>query len=117
MVPDVAIQYSGTKMFLSPLRDASYLTVKYGLEPETMSQFVNVINKYGVDLFFDVGANIGAYSWTARKYGVKNILLLEPDPVNCRLIRKSLAVNGIKNCFLVEAAAFSSTKLLPIYYY
>lgn len=46
-----------------------------------------------VDLFVNVGANIGYYTCIAAKLG-KRVIAFEPDPANCRLLLKNLHLNG-----------------------
>lgn len=39
--------------------------------------------------FFDVGANVGQYTWEVRKVCPnRNILAFEPDPENIKLLEK-----------------------------
>jgi len=104
-LPDTSTKYCGIKMFLSPLRDASWIALKYNMEVATRREFIKIIKAENIELFFDVGANLGAYTWTAREHGVKNSVMIEPDPTNSRLIRKTIAKNRINNCLLIEAAA------------
>ena len=48
-------------------------------------------------LFLDVGANIGIYSWMARKYCDGQIFMFEPDVTNCRLLLKTMIKTETKN--------------------
>ena len=47
------------------------------------------------NLFLDVGANIGTHSLHAAKLGFKQVLSLEPDPTNFKLLQANIALNGL----------------------
>jgi FkbM family methyltransferase len=52
----------------------------------------------------DLGANIGMTSlWLARRYGIAQVVAVEPDPGNALLLRRNLAQNGMR-AVVVEAA-------------
>jgi FkbM family methyltransferase len=102
-------------MYLSPLRDASWIFLKHEMEVNAKHALAQLIKEEGIDLFFDIGANLGAYSWIAREHGVKYSIMLEPDPVNANLIRKTIEKNKLNDCFLIEAAAASETSILTFF--
>jgi FkbM family methyltransferase len=62
-------------------------------------------------VFFDIGANIGTYSWNALDAGIKDIYLFEPDPTNQRLVSKTISNNIIKNAFLFPIALGKNVEL------
>lgn len=56
--------------------------------------------------FVDVGASLGDYSLVAsRLVGPRGkVIAFEPDPVNCRWLRKSIERNGLTNVELYQEA-------------
>lgn len=68
-----------------------------------------------VDVFFDVGANIGSYSWLAKEHRVRDIFMFEPDQTNCRLLMRTLRANLLEHVFLVPFAASASAGVATFY--
>src|SRR5258708_21292476 len=61
------------------LRDASWLTIT--LEPQVCDAFALVLRVTEPKVFWDVGANLGFYSWLVRQHpSIQQVLLFEPDP-------------------------------------
>ena len=89
------------------IRDASTWISKGNLEESSVVQFRHILNASQIELFFDIGANVGTYSWIARSEGVKEILLFEPDVTNQRLLGATIQRNSIDNCFLMPFAVSS----------
>ena len=60
--------------------------------------------------FWDIGANIGFYSWLllSAKPGL-DVTMLEPLPANCALIRQTIQRNALSTTRLLEAAASDHT--------
>jgi FkbM family methyltransferase len=58
------------------------------------------------DTFVDIGANVGYFTLLAASLvGPEGtVIAFEPSPDNCRLLRRSLAQNGLTNVRLVEKA-------------
>jgi FkbM family methyltransferase len=49
--------------------------------------------------FWDIGANIGFYSWYVRKHpAVQQVIMFEPDPINFALITRTIRKNAISDC-------------------
>ena len=76
------------------LRDFSWVIRTDNAEPETCGMFkkLNTIFKPGI--FFDIGANIGFYTWFL--YSLNNQMkcyCFEPDPTNFKLIQKTIKRN------------------------
>jgi FkbM family methyltransferase len=61
------------------------------------------------DTVIDIGAYIGWYTiQTARAVGpAGRVIALEPDAPNRRQLESNLAVNGLTNCTIIPAAAWS----------
>ena len=69
-----------------------------------------------VDLFVNVGANIGFYTLMAQTVGVRTIAF-EPEPVNCQFFCKNMMINGfVENLELWPVAVGSPPpRILEIY--
>ncbi len=93
------------KVAIRFLRDLSWIVTPTALEPEIRQAFDLVLTLTKPAVFWDIGANVGIYSWLVRQYSsVKNVVLFEPDPVNCSLIKKTLKRSNIQNCELLNVA-------------
>jgi FkbM family methyltransferase len=69
------------------------------------------------DAYIDIGANKGEFAiHAALKVGAQgNILAFEPEPENCKWIRKSIEESVIHNITLVEGAVGSENGSLNLY--
>ena len=113
--PDVAIRMNGIKVYLKLLRDLSLILPHQGKECATKEAFSSLLRVYSIDVFFDVGANIGSYSWLAKEHRVSNIFMFEPDRANCRLLMRTLRANRLDHVFLVPFAASASAGVAKFY--
>ncbi|MBV2350353.1 FkbM family methyltransferase [Synechococcus sp. HK05] len=114
--PDVAIRMNGFKVYLKLLRDLSLILPHQGKERATQQAFSSCLGWGGcVDVFIDVGANIGSYSWLAKEHRVNDIFMFEPDPANCRLLMRTLRANRLEHVFLVPFAASTSAGVATFY--
>ena len=82
----------GHKVALRPLTHASIRWKKNRLEPNIRRLICKVLlhlNKIEKDVyFFDIGANIGLYTWEVQKKFPNNkIISFEPDPKNFELLK------------------------------
>ena len=59
-------------------------------------------------LFIDVGAHVGYYTLLASKIA-KEVIALEPDPFNYKILRINLRINGISNAYALNIAASNYT--------
>jgi hypothetical protein len=89
---DVAIKGDfARKIYVKAITHSSFYMVSGALEPRIKRLFLALLEKIPPEsLFFDVGANIGLYTWLAA--GVRNdlkIFAFEPDPQNFRLLTKT----------------------------
>lgn len=103
--PDFAIGLNGCTVYVKLLRDLSLILPHRGQEAVTKSVFSSLLSRYEVDVFFDVGANVGMYSWIAKECNVRDIFMFEPDQTNCRLLMRTLQSNSLEHVFLVPFAA------------
>lgn len=98
------------KVAIKFLRDFSWLSNSANNEPEIVSAFKLVLNTMQPKTFWDIGSNIGFYSWFVRQYpSIKNIVLFEPDPTNYALIQKTILKNNILICEAINIAVSDKT--------
>lgn len=86
------------------LRDLSLILPHDGKEEKTRGRFDQLLRTYTPDVFLDIGANVGIYSWHARSRGVPVIFLFEPDRVNARLLAQTIKANHFSSLFLIPCA-------------
>jgi FkbM family methyltransferase len=97
------------KVALRPFTHASIRWKKQWLEPG-ISKLVSKIakeldNQNDQGWFFDVGANVGLYSWEVRKVSPhRKILAFEPDPENIKLLEKTLNGANFENVEICKCA-------------
>jgi FkbM family methyltransferase len=112
---DVAIRMNGVQVYLKLLRDLSLILPHQGNEIVTKKAFSLMLLQHPVDVFLDVGANIGSYSWLAKEHGVNDIFMFEPDRTNCRLLMRTLRANRLEHMFVVPFAASASAGVAVFY--
>lgn len=84
------------RMAMKLVRDASWIAI--ALEPEVRAAFSLVLDVIEPRVFWDIGANLGFYSWVVRQHSpVQQVVLFEPDPTNFELITKTIRKNGVSN--------------------
>ena len=113
--PDVAIRMNKFQVYLKLLRDLSLILPHQGKEIATKNAFSLLLLQHPVDVFLDVGANIGTFSWLAKEHGVSEIFMFEPDHTNCRLLMRTLHSNRLEHMFVVPFAASSSAGVAVFY--
>lgn len=88
------------------LRNISWVLRSRSLSPELGALFLALNKTFILHSFWDVGANIGYYSWLMITHNHNlDIVLFEPDPDNICLIKQTIKNNKISRAYLVEAAA------------
>jgi len=93
---DVAIKF---------VRDANWIATPAAVEGQIQRAFTLVLDLLRPAVFWDIGANIGFYSWFVRRHSsIREVVMFEPDPVNFSLIQKTIRKNSITNCRAVNAA-------------
>lgn len=105
--PDVSCRIGDVRASIKLLRDASVLVGGSCNESKSVQVFTKLLLDQKIDLFFDIGANIGLYSWIAKAHKVEDVLLFEPDETNQRLLRKTIRRNSLQGCFLWPLAVSS----------
>jgi len=109
--PDFTLKICGIHTSIKLLRDLSLVFPHDGLEQKSIAYFRKTLEEQSIDVFFDIGANIGTYSWNALEVGVGDIYLFEPDTTNQRLVSKTISYNKIKNAFLFPMALGKDAEL------
>lgn len=94
---------------LRSITHASIWWNKKKLEPRLTNLFEKIIGQLNQkkedSYFYDVGANIGLYSWLFRKLSSnRKILAFEPDPKNFELLQMTKENSKIKNINLFNIA-------------
>lgn len=73
------------------VRNASYWLNRRTIEPEILALFIAMQNLFAPKTFWDIGANIGFYSYLLKSWNRNiEILMFEPDPVNVELINQTI---------------------------
>ena len=79
------------------------------LEPGIRRLVKNIAKELDVQndqgCFFDVGANVGLYTWEVNKIcRYRKILTFEPDPENIKLLEKTLSGANLQNLEIYKCA-------------
>ena len=91
------------------LRDMPWLTGRSLAEPEVHHALSKLNSLLEPKVFWDVGANLGFYSWALlAKNEFLTAKLFEPDPENQRLIQKTIRRNGFTTAELDSRALSDS---------
>jgi FkbM family methyltransferase len=66
--------------------------------------------------FFDVGANVGLYTWEVHKVcPLRKILAFEPDPENIKLLERTLSGANFKNVEIYKCALSNQLTEIPFF--
>lgn len=96
---DIRLPSTGTRVAVKLLRDTSWVANPAALEPEIRAAFKAVLDEYQPAVFWDIGANIGFYSWFVKQHpSIEHVVMFEPDPTNFALIQRTIRKNAIANC-------------------
>jgi FkbM family methyltransferase len=76
-----------------------------GKENAERELFRTVAGLHHIKSFWDIGANIGQYTWEFLSLpGERHAVLIEPDPRNIATISKTIAMSRLTNCDLMRTA-------------
>jgi len=111
LTPYVAVRH-GSDTYIVPTGDyrmGTFFSTGRRIEWKVLSKALAALAAAGVGaekgLFIDGGANIGTTVLAALAAGFERVIAIEPDPVNVRLLRANVALNGWQdNVHVVEAA-------------
>ena len=97
------------KVALRPFTHASIRWKKQRLEPGISKLVTKIAKELDVHndqgWFFDVGANVGLYSWGVHEVcSLRKILAFEPDPENIKLLEKTLSKANLPNLTIFKCA-------------
>jgi FkbM family methyltransferase len=102
--PEFRFHYKGIKVWGKLIRNFSTIASPEGQEAESTRIFSEQIQSKNSELFLDIGANIGLYSWIAVSHRVKEIYLFEPDLINVGLLAKTIKGNSLEACCIIPMA-------------
>ncbi|NKE48768.1 FkbM family methyltransferase [Roseomonas frigidaquae] len=93
-------------IYIDPLRNTQELfTRSYAVEEEVQQCLLGLIDQIEFRHFFDIGANIGFYTWLVHaKSPGTTCHLFEPDRHNVRILSKTAKRLGAKNLIINELA-------------
>ena len=78
------------------MRDFSRLISDGSTEPRTERCFDAILAGFQPDFFWDIGANIGDYSWRVANWSDQtDIWMFEPDALNIKLLRRTISRNRL----------------------
>ncbi len=98
------------KVAVKLLRDLPWWLSSWGISTNiesmsvkaTLTKVFEVVNP---SVFWDVGGNIGYYSWIALSLNSDvEVVLFEPDKTNIGLLEKTIAKNNLKTARIIKAA-------------
>jgi FkbM family methyltransferase len=93
------------KVYIKFLRDFSWVVNSKILNQELASLFLAIHKVYQPKTFWDVGANIGFFSWLLLDQNQEmQVVLFEPDPDNISLLQKTIDRANLSNVLLIDSA-------------
>jgi FkbM family methyltransferase len=98
-------------IYASSSRNISFILSRGRLfEADERRHFAKILDMLDVRRFWDIGANIGIYGFSALSMRpFCHIVLVEPDQYNRRLLRKTIDLNRLTGVSLVEKAVSDTT--------
>jgi FkbM family methyltransferase len=92
------------KVYVKIIRNLSWVINSKGLNRELSSLFLAINKIYQPKTFWDIGANIGFFSWLLLNQDrEKQVVLFEADPDNISLLQKTIKLANI-NALLIDCA-------------
>jgi FkbM family methyltransferase len=87
------------------VRHASFFILAKGVEPGIVAWFRVIAKEVGLRSFWDVGANVGYYSWLVKSISpLTEVRMFEPDPDNLSLVRETIEHRRLTGVTLREVA-------------
>ena len=87
------------------VRHASAFLLPGGVEPNILALFRAIAKEIGIRTFWDVGANVGYYTWLTKSLAPgAEVRMFEPDADNALLIRETMRRTGANGIVLREVA-------------
>jgi FkbM family methyltransferase len=107
----------GAKIYVDT-RDTSlapHIMVEGDWEPWVTNAIATKLQENKGCLFIDVGANVGWYTLLAAGMNASHVYAFEPNPRMVELLRKTLAVNGLRDrVTLTEAACGAEPGIMEL---
>ena len=98
-------RHIGFRYFVYALKNLPYLPGTERMEPAVQRVLTHCVKRPQTRTFWDVGANVGFYTWLALASRPHlRCLLVEPVPFNVKLLRKTIEANSLSQCQVVQAA-------------
>ena len=97
-------------VYVSLTKNISYVISRGAIcEERERENFIKILRAGKFTCFFDVGANIGLYSFLFKSIVPHGkVIMFEPDSKNARLIRRTMENTSLHDIELVEAAVSDS---------
>jgi FkbM family methyltransferase len=111
--PYVAVENGGFAVVVSTgdRKMAKFFAKGSRTEQVVLRSALSLLESAGVPgargVFVDAGANIGTSSFAALQEGFGSVVACEPEPENARLLRTSVALNGLSDAVTVLEVALS----------
>lgn len=87
------------------VRHAHAFMLPGGMEPAILALFSATAREIGIRSFWDVGANVGYYTWLTKSIAPNaEVRMFEPDADNAALVRQTLSRSGADGIVLREVA-------------
>lgn len=94
------------KVRVRRMRHMTYVVDNRAMEPGTVAIFRTVQELHKPKVFWDIGANVGFYSWLLMSADPDlHAVLFEPDPDNIELVNATIAKGELEKVNLVAKAA------------
>lgn len=87
------------------VRHASFFILGGAVEPGIAALFTAIGRQFGIQSFWDVGANVGYYSWLVKSVAPEaKVRMFEPDPENLALVRETMRRTDLSEIVVREVA-------------
>ena len=107
------IKYNDTKYVLIDLSSLSIFYKNY--EPNVLRIILNQLSKG--DVFIDIGAHIGKYSFlSAKKVGANGkVIAVEPNPIAFKALKSGIKENRLANVIPLNIAVSNNNAIIQFY--
>lgn len=84
---------------------ASSFVLSGGMEPEILVLFREISRQFGIQSFWDVGANVGYYTWVVKSISPEaRVRVFEPDTANLSLVRETMRSANVRDVVVRDVA-------------
>jgi len=99
----VNLPHTNLKVAVKFFRNLAWVLKAEELEKELRNLICFIIKDLNPKIFWDLGSNIGYYSWLASDK-VDEIVIFEPDRINLELINKTIRKNKLEDINVLDVA-------------